>query len=313
MERKKLLKLNPKEYEHDFDRKALSTLENTPGIKHFGKKLMKNNWERQYRLIHTGSNIKVTSNHFPDIYEIFEEACTNLFINNIPDLYIENGIEIGAHTIGVERPLITLSAGSVEYLSPEELLFVIGHEAGHIKSGHTVYHNMARIITDVGTALSDFAFGIGDAIQHKLFGSIQHWSRMSEFSADRAGLLACQDTDVAVKVFMKLGGVPPRLYDKMDEKEFIEQAEEFKSFDLDYNDKQMKETLNFGQSHPWTVMRASELLNWVNSGEYEKLIEYHGKENVEDLQMRCIKCGHELNGNETFCGVCGTKAAYYNR
>ncbi len=99
----------------------------------------------------------------------------------------------------------------------------------------------------------------------------------------------------------------------MDTKEFIKQAEEFKAFDLDYDDKQMKEALTFGQSHPWTVLRASEILKWVDSGEYNKLIEYHGKDKIENLNMHCIKCGHELNGNETFCGVCGTKAAYYNR
>ncbi len=203
LERKKLLKLNPKEYEHVFDRKALGIMESTPGIKLFGKKLMKDNWERQYRLSHTGSNIKVTPNHFPEIYDIFEEACANIFLTKTPDFYIESGNEINAHTIGVERPLITLSNGAVENLTNDELLYIIGHEAGHIKSGHSIYHNMATKIASVGTALSDFAFGIGDKVQKTLFGTIQHWSRMSEFSADRAGLLACQDTDVVIKCFMK--------------------------------------------------------------------------------------------------------------
>lgn len=33
MERKKLLLLNPIEYEHNFDKRALKTLEGTPGLK----------------------------------------------------------------------------------------------------------------------------------------------------------------------------------------------------------------------------------------------------------------------------------------
>ncbi|MCM1988557.1 hypothetical protein [Oceanirhabdus seepicola] len=38
--------------------------------------------------------------------------------------------------------------------------------------------------------------------------AILHWSRMAEFTADRAGLLACQNIDAPVTTTMKIAGLP---------------------------------------------------------------------------------------------------------
>jgi hypothetical protein len=60
------------------------------------------------------------------------------------------------------------------------------------------------------------------------------------------------------------------------------------------------------QSHPWTVMRAAELLKWFESGEYQKIIDKHTGD-IESLELTCLKCGLKLSGTETFCGNCGAK------
>jgi exodeoxyribonuclease-3 len=39
----------------------------------------------------------------------------------------------------------------------------------------------------------------------------------------------------------------------------------------------------------------------------QKKIEMHGKGSLEDIEITCPKCGKKLGGNETFCGVCGSK------
>ncbi|KYO64110.1 hypothetical protein ATZ99_21410 [Thermovenabulum gondwanense] len=95
---------------------------------------------------------------------------------------------------------------------------------------------------------------------------------MSEFTADRAGLLTCQDPKVAATALMKLAGVPQKYFDRIRIDEFINQVKEFEDYDYDTLDKVAKYLSIMWQDHPWTVMRASELFKWVESGGYEEVI-----------------------------------------
>lgn len=297
--------LNPNEYEHKYDRNALNVLNKIPGLDKHCRDEMKNNWERQYRLIHTGSSIKVTPTQFPTIFQILLEACANINLKTIPDLYIQKGFDINAFTIGSEKPSIMVHGEAIELLTPEEILCLIGHEAGHIKSGHVLYKNMARKITGWSSLIAEITFGLGGFLQDSLESTFKYWDRMSEFTADRAGLLACQDINTAISLDMKLSGVPPKLYDEMDLNEFIKQAQEFKNYDSDRLDKHYKDLLTVDQTHPWTVIRSFELLKWVESGKYQKIIDKHS--NIKFDEIKCPKCGCTLEGHETFCGVCREK------
>lgn len=307
MERKKLLLLNPNEYEHNLDKQALNALEGTPGLEKVVRKINKHAVERANRLAYTGSHIKVTPENFPDIYELLEEACANIYLKDLPDLYIAWDYTVNAYAVGSEKPIIILNSGAIDLLSREELLYIIGHETGHIKSGHMLYHDMARILPFLGEIIGSATLGIGSLVSTGLELALLYWYRMSELTADRAGLLACQDKEAVFSALMKMGGVPKSFYDKMKTEDFVKQAKDFKGFDYDALDKVAKVVLISIQTHPWTVMRASELIKWVDSGTYSEIIERHGKENLEDLEITCSKCGHKLKGNETFCGVCGQK------
>ena len=307
MERKKLLLLKPQEYEHDFDKAALKTLEGTPGLEKLAREYNKRAVERYYKLMYTGSYIKVKSSNFPDVHKILEEACANLFLKDIPDLYIQWDYSVNGFTAGSEKPLIVITSGAVDLLTPDELLYVIGHEVGHIKSGHMLYHQMALVLPILGEVIGALTLGIGSLISTGLEYSLLYWYRMSEFTADRAGFFAVQDRDVSLNALMKLAGVPKTFFDKMNNDDFIEQARDFKSFDFDAVDKVGKTIMIMGQTHPWTVMRAHELLIWYDSGKYDEIVELHGKDRIEDLEISCTKCGRKLKGTETFCGVCGEK------
>lgn len=307
LSRQPLLMLNPQEYEHDYDKKTLESLYKIPGFKLVAKYYMKYGWEKKYKIINTGSSIKITPKQFPEIYEILEEACTNIHLTHIPDIYIKRGWEPNAATIGWEKPIIMVNSGLVEYFTPEEILCVIGHEVGHIKSGHTLYRNMAYKISLWGSELAESFWGIGEIVYDNLKHSLNLWSQMSEFTADRAGLLACQDKEVAISVLMKLSGVPPRLYDKMDAGEYIEQAREFKNFDSDTIDKLYKKLFTVEMDHPWGVLRAHEILKWAEQGKYKQILDIHSKDNINNIEKTCLICGKILKQKETFCGNCGSK------
>lgn len=144
--KKILTGLDHTSYEHPFDQKALSALESTPGLDLVGKFITKNMVERVYTVQYTGSHLRVTKDSYPKIYEYLEYACQILDIKKIPELYIEWGYNINACTVGAENPIIVLNSGLIDLCDDEEIMFVIGHELGHVKSNHMLYHMMAQVI-----------------------------------------------------------------------------------------------------------------------------------------------------------------------
>ena len=146
-----------------------------------------------------------------------------------------------------------------------------------------LYHMMAQIINMV---IDSIPFGSIAAapLQYALY----YWDRMSEFTADRAGLLCCQNKEAAIRGFMKMAGMPIKEFNNMNYQSFIQQAVEFKQLDYDAMSKVIKFISIADASHPWTVMRAAELLNWINSGDFlallnkgQKQISFGGKPGID--------------------------------
>ena len=174
---------------------------------------------------------------------------------------------INACTIGSKSPIIVLNSGLIDLCDEDEIMFVIGHELGHVKSNHMLYHMMAQVINLV---INSIPFGSVAAapLQYALY----YWDRMSEFTADRAGLLCCQNKAAAVRAFMKMSGMPIKQFNDMNFNTFIQQAKDFKQLDYEGLNKIIKLISIADSSHPWTVMRAAELINWIEGGEYNKYI-----------------------------------------
>ena len=265
---KKILRgLSHEQYEHSFDKKALATLEATPGLGLVGKFITKNTIERIYTIQYTGSHLRVTKDNYPKIYEYLQYACEILDVKKVPELYIEWGFDINTRTVGADNPIIVLHSGLIDLCDDDEIMFIIGHELGHIKSNHMLYHMMAQVLNLI---LNQIPFGNYAAapIQYALY----YWDRMSEFTADRAGLLCCQNKEAAIRAFMKLAGMPINQFKNIHYETFIQQATEFKQLDYDGLNKFIKFISIVDATHPWTVVRAAELLKWIKDGEFEKLV-----------------------------------------
>lgn len=255
------------QYEHPFDRKALKVLESKSLLKKLFEWITTNTVERLYSVQYTGSNLKVTKGNYPQIYQYLEDACKILDVPKVPDLYLEWNYSINAFTVGAENPIVVLNSGLVDLCDDEEMMFIIGHEVGHIKSNHMLYHMMAQVINFFIDATPGGTIVAG-GLQYALY----YWNRMSEFTADRAGLLCCQNPEAMARAFIKMAGLPLKEFDHIRTETFLQQARDFKMLDYDSMNKVVKFLSIADETHPWTVMRSAELLKWIDSGEYDKFI-----------------------------------------
>ncbi|HAJ58976.1 MAG TPA: protease, partial [Cyanobacteria bacterium UBA8543] len=248
----KLSGLTSQDYEHPFDRSAREALEATPGLKAIVSKLNEYGIERVLKIQYTGSNLKANSKNFPELDGTIKTVCETLYVASNPDLYIRWDYGINAFTAGVEKTIIVMNSGCIDLLSPEELSFVVGHEIGHIKSQHILYYQMAAIMPVLADIIGEATLGIGKLLTTGVQLALLNWNRMSEFTADRAGLLACQDINIAIQSLIKIAGLPQKFFNSSIAEDFIAQAKEFEQYDLNTLDKVVKVMSIMGRSHPWT-------------------------------------------------------------
>lgn len=268
MDNKQILTgLEHSQYEHPFDKMALEKLESAPLLTKFFKWITTNTIERIYTVQYTGSNLKVSKENYPKIHQYLENACKILDQKEVPDLYIDWNYNINACTVGAEHPIIIINSGLIDLCDEDEIMFILGHEVGHILSMHMLYHMMAQVVNMFIDATPGGTLVAG-GLQYALY----YWYRMSEFTADRAGLLCCQNTDAMIRAFIKMAGLPLKEFDNIHTDTFIQQARDFKMLDYDGMNKFVKFFSIADDTHPWTVMRSAELLRWIENGEYDRFI-----------------------------------------
>lgn len=308
MERITLDRLTPYEYQHPFDRQALITMKKTPGFPAMMRKISELGVETYYRIMFTGSCLKVTDVNFPEVYELFMEACRILEVKEIPELFITYG-DKEAMTVGVEKPMIIISSQMVDQLTTEELLFVFGTQLHYVKSENLLYYQVAVVLPIFAQALDIFPLGVGQLLAAGVQMAVANWQRMAAFSSDRAGLLCCQDTDAATSAIIKLAGQPLRYYDKIDVDAFKAQAHDFDQFNYDTYNKIIKWLLLTDMTHPPYVIRAAQFFAWIKTGDLQRIMERKPVVNQDD-PFKCGYCSAALNGKESFCVNCGNAVSH---
>ncbi len=271
---KKFADLSKHDYVHPLDSKALAALRAIPGVDTALKKFLAVTGESVIRVMFMASAVKVTPKQCPDLHAKLQIACTTLGVD-MPELYIQQNPIVNAFTGGVEKPIIVLHSSLIERLNDEETLAVIAHEVGHIHAEHVLYLTAARLLEALANAsigrLIPGAEIIKFLISAGISSALLAWARRAELSCDRAALLVVQDPHVIGRTMMKLAG--GTFASKIDYDQFLEQAKEFqKNYDEKKLDKFWADILNAGLSHPFPIWRVSEILKWVEDGEYAEVM-----------------------------------------
>jgi Zn-dependent protease with chaperone function len=263
--RRLLRDIDPSAWEHPADRAALMAVRRIPVFDQVLKTLFGLFGEKPIRLAFQANAVRVGPKQFPEIWEQYLLVCETLDVKARPELFISQTPLVNAGAYGMDRPFIVLNSGAVRLLNRDELTYLLGHELGHVMSGHVLYRTMIVLLMQLAT----MGFPVvGLAARVVLMGLLE-WQRKSELSADRAGLLALQRPEATLSTMMKLAGGGRD--DETDLNEFLVQADQYRDGG-DAADMVFKVLNLLGATHPFHVLRAAELRDWIESGEYDRIL-----------------------------------------
>ena len=259
--------ISSRAYEHPADRTALTALRKLEGFDTLLRKLAGLFNERSLRLLYMATGVRASEKQFASVYATVVDACRVLDIAEVPDVFVVQDPRVQAMALGIDKPWLVVSSGALDLFDAEELRFVLGHEVGHVLSGHSVYRTMLFGLIRLSARVAWFpigAIGVKAAVV-----ALEEWFRKSELSCDRAGLLCGQDVAAALRAHMKMAG-GSRWHD-MDTSEFLAQARDYESAG-DLRDGVAKILHLVGQTHPFAALRAAELQTWASGAEYAAIL-----------------------------------------
>jgi len=264
--RKILTQIAPVSWEHPADRAALQTLRSVPGFDEVVKKIVGFFGERGIRLLFQANAVRVGPTQFPRLNALYTDVLTSMDWSTRPELFVSQTPFVNAGAYGMERPFIVINSGALKLLDDDETRTLLGHELGHVMSGHALYHTILVLIVFVGMNFLPFLAGM---VLAPIEFALLEWYRKSELSSDRAGLLASQDPTASMRMFLKMAGGGDTA--QMDLNTFLLQAKEYEESGGAL-DRVFKILNTLPQSHPFNTLRAAELQRWMEGGAYDRIV-----------------------------------------
>jgi Zn-dependent protease with chaperone function len=197
-----------------------------------------------------GQSVKVSEDQFPEVYQTARIAAHRLQMK-MPKVFISFNPFINAFALGFfGEKSVMLYSKTVEVMSKDELISIIGHEFSHIKCNHTNW-----------TVITAPAKELKIPIVTDIMGFILlMWSRKAEFTADRGGLLTSRNLKASISALAKLT-VGPMLVEGLNIDKMLDQM-----LEVDIVAK-LAEMLG---THPYIIKRIQAITDFYNSETYAK-------------------------------------------
>jgi Zn-dependent protease with chaperone function len=267
-EDQRLAEISPKAYEHPADRAATAALNSIPMLDVVIRKLIEFGYERALRQTLLAGSVKLGPDQLPEAWAAHRAACARLDLPAVPALYLTQFPITNAAAIGSDTPMVLVNSRTVELLDAEELRTVLGHEAGHILSDHVLYRTALMILMWAGASIARLPVMAGLPLLAVRLALLE-WFRASELSCDRAATLVNRDPLVTSRTLMVIaGGAASR---KLNLDAFLRQATEYEEWEPGW-DKLSRIRNELARTHAFPVRRVSELMKWVRSGKYDRIM-----------------------------------------
>lgn len=197
--------------------------------------------------------LPVNAVQMPDLADVVDECAQKLQPGAV-DVFLVKEDQMNAYTFGIGNPkVLVLYNPLLKVMKAGELKFIVGHEMGHVALGHTWLNTIVGGVAGIPAPF-------GAAVL--LYAAFKWWNRMCEFSADRAGLLACGNLNLAVSALVKL--VAPEVRSQVE----FERALTLIDAEDDDVSNRLAEAF---QSHPMLIRRINQLRDYARTKEYRRL------------------------------------------
>ena len=266
-ESQKLKDISPRAFEHPADRAATAALRSIPMLDTVVRKLVELQYERALRQSLLGGSVKVGSEQLPAIWAEYKRGLTVLDMPETYDLYVTQWPFANALTIGASTPMIVLYSSLAELLEADEMRTVLAHEIGHVLSDHVLYRTALEILMKMGDAIR--VPMISTLPLMAVRAALLEWYRAAELSCDRAATLVNRDPRVTCRTLMVIAGGLPS--ERLDLDAFVKQANEYEEWDSNI-DRVRRFFTEISLTHSYPVRRVSEVVGWVQSGEYDAIM-----------------------------------------
>jgi Zn-dependent protease with chaperone function len=258
--------ISPRAYEHPADRAATAALKRIPKLDLVVRRLIEFQYERALRQSFLAGSVKLGPRQLPEVWAAYEDVLETLDMPDVYDLYVSQYPLANAMTIGAQKPMIVVSSHAVSLLDPAELKTVLAHEVGHVLSDHVMYATALFLLLRLSAVPGPSTLRLPLlALEAALYA----WYRATELTCDRAATLVNRDPLVTCRTLMVLaGGSASR---KLDLDAFLQQASEYEEWGSGL-DRLARNAVQLRLTHDVPVRRVSELMRWVRSGEYDRVV-----------------------------------------
>lgn len=271
--------ISSRAYEHPADRAATAALKAIPMLDTVVRKLLEWQYERAMRQFYLANSVKVGEQQLPALWSAHRHVTRILDLPELNDLYVHPGVLGGGIVFGTRQPIIVIDSGLLANLGPGEQQALIAHEAGHVLSDHLTYMTVLGILLRAGSAIPMVGLPLMG-----VKAVLLEWYRAAELSCDRAATLAVRDPRIVCSLLMAIsGGVP---VDQLNLDAFLAQAMQYRNWD-DPADRVRRFLRELGRTHANAVNRVSEIMAWVGSGEYDRILrgEYRRRDEPDDVRQ----------------------------
>lgn len=229
------------------------------------------------------SKITKKSTFYKKIGMLNIECGDILSLDRLPDIHMTDLRQKNAFTTEINsKPVIIIDSSLINYLSHDEMRSLIGHEMGHIKCHHLLYHSIAELLEqglEFSTSLMGFRLL---SIPLKL--ALKAWHRESEFSADRASLIVTDNLNSIASMFTKIVENPNTVQFKTNLNSFFEIL----------------------SNHPTHLNRLNTLKDFSDSTQYLKIKKKLQQRRIFEKAFinKCRFCGEVKNIEDIICPNC---------
>jgi Zn-dependent protease with chaperone function len=258
-----LERISSKAYEHPADRAATAALKAVPHLDTVVRKIIEFGYERAIRRGVLGSAVRLGEEQLGHVWRAHARAYATLDLEPVPELYLTAFPIANALTIGSGRPLVVVNSELVRLLDAEELRGVFGHEAGHVLSEHMLYRTALVILLRI-SAIPGVPLPL-----LPLRAALLEWFRAAELSCDRAAALVIRDPLAVCHTLMVTAAGAEAA--NLDLDVFMKQGQEYRQKGSPF-DRFSRLLVDLNLTHPMSVQRVHELMEWVSSGAYDRIV-----------------------------------------